>query len=173
MLTHIEIEGFRSFRDTRLDLSGLTVLIGPNGSGKSNFLDVFALMASSSVGRLGDSIAKRGGINTLLFRGHDKIFLSFKFAPEGDFLSEKAPVNYKLHLRPVGTLPLIWFEQVSINPIPPQTNSLVLMHRDRPKPMALFRRFGTEQWQDFDLQAQLKQAEVKKLNRSPSWPSFK
>jgi len=163
MLTHIEIEGFRSFRDTRLDLSGLTVLIGPNGSGKSNFLDVFALMASSSAGRLSDGIAKRGGINTLLFRGHDKIFLSFEFAPERDFLNEKGPLNYKLHLRPVGALPLIWFEQVSISPIPPQTNPLVLMHRDRPKPTALFRRFGTEQAQDFDLQAQLKQAEVKEI----------
>jgi len=77
-------------------LTGLTVLIGPNGSGKSNFLDVFALLASSSVGRLSDGIAKRGGINTLLFRGHDKIFLSFEFAPEGDFLNEKGPLNYKL-----------------------------------------------------------------------------
>jgi len=78
MLTHIAIEGFRSFRDIKLDLSGLTVLIGPNGSGKSNFLDLFALMASAAVGRLSDGIAKRGGINTLLFRGHDKIFLSFE-----------------------------------------------------------------------------------------------
>jgi len=163
MLTHIKIEGFRSLRHVELDLPGLTVLIGPNGSGKSNFLDVFALMAEAAVGRLSDGIAKRGGINTLLFRGDDKIFLDFEFAPEGDFLSEKAPINYKLHLRQVGTLPLIWFEQVSTRPAFPQTNPLFLMHRDSPRPMAWFSRFGAEQLPDSDLQEQLKRTEAKKI----------
>jgi predicted ATPase len=168
MLTHIDIEGFRSFRHVDLDLPGLTVLIGPNGSGKSNLLDVFVLMAEAAAGRLTDGIARRGGINSLLFRGgEDKICFGFDFAPEEDFVSEKFPVHYKLHLRPISDLPRVLFEQVSISPVPPQTNPIFLVHRDSPLPVARFRRFGTSQWHDFDLQTQLKQGEDKEIE-SPS-----
>ena len=40
MLTHIEIEGFKSFGTpaAAVDVTPLTFLVGPNASGKSNFL---------------------------------------------------------------------------------------------------------------------------------------
>ncbi len=139
MLTHIEIEGFRSLRHVEMDLPGLTVLIGPNGSGKSNALDVFALMAEAATGLLSEGIARRGGIGALLFRtGENKIFFGFDFAPEAEFREERADVHYKLQLRPVGAFPVVWFEQVSRSPLPPYTDPLFLMHRDQQNPTTTF-----------------------------------
>lgn len=43
-LDRIEIEGFKSIRQLRLDLKPLNVLIGANGAGKSNFISVFGLL---------------------------------------------------------------------------------------------------------------------------------
>jgi len=68
MLTHIEIEGFRSLRHVDLDLPGLTVLIGANNSGKSNLLDVFSLMSESAAGQLREGMDRRGGFFKLFFR---------------------------------------------------------------------------------------------------------
>ena len=68
MLTHVEIEGFRSLRHVDLDLPGLTVLIGANNSGKSNLLDVFALMSESATGQLNEGMNRRGGFFKLFFR---------------------------------------------------------------------------------------------------------
>lgn len=44
MLTHIVIEGFKSFRKVDLHLGGLNLLVGANGSGKSNFLDALRVL---------------------------------------------------------------------------------------------------------------------------------
>ncbi|MGV9556219.1 AAA family ATPase [Streptomyces sp. NPDC003401] len=48
MITRMEIEGFRSFRDAAFDLSPFTVLVGPNGSGKTNLLEAVDLVAQIS-----------------------------------------------------------------------------------------------------------------------------
>lgn len=164
MLTRIEIEGFRSLQHVELDLPSLVVLIGPNGSGKSNLLDVFALMAEAATGQLSEGIAKRGGISTLLYRGGEgKIFFGFEFAPEGEFRAEAAPVNYKLQLRAVGALPFVWFEQVSKDPIPPHTNPLYLMHRDKDSPTTMFRSVVTREKEELNLQEQLARAQGKEI----------
>ena len=39
MLTRIEIDGFKSFLDSGLDVPPFLALVGPNSSGKSNLLD--------------------------------------------------------------------------------------------------------------------------------------
>ena len=51
MLKRIEIKGYKSLVDVKVDLEPLVVLFGPNGAGKSNFLDALQLlsrMATSS-----------------------------------------------------------------------------------------------------------------------------
>ncbi|WP_263165363.1 AAA family ATPase [Streptomyces sp. SCSIO ZS0520] len=45
MITRLEIEGFRSFREVAVDLAPFTVLVGQNGSGKSNLLEAVDLAA--------------------------------------------------------------------------------------------------------------------------------
>lgn len=44
MLTHIEIDGFKSFADFRLDVPPFLVVLGPNASGKSNLFDGIQLL---------------------------------------------------------------------------------------------------------------------------------
>lgn len=44
MITRIEIDGFKSFKDFSVDLAPLTVIAGPNASGKSNLFDALSLL---------------------------------------------------------------------------------------------------------------------------------
>ncbi len=64
MLTRIEIDGFKSFRNFELKLRPFTVILGPNASGKSNLFDAIQLLSrlasESSVGSAFDSIKERG-----------------------------------------------------------------------------------------------------------------
>ena len=43
----LHLKNILSFKDTRLDLQPLNVLIGPNGSGKSNLIDVIGLLQAA------------------------------------------------------------------------------------------------------------------------------
>jgi predicted ATPase len=49
MLRRIEIKGYKSLVDVRVDLQPLVVLFGPNGAGKSNFLDALQLLSRMAV----------------------------------------------------------------------------------------------------------------------------
>ena len=44
-LHSVHLRDVLSFRDTKVHLQKLNVLIGPNGSGKSNFIDVLSMLA--------------------------------------------------------------------------------------------------------------------------------
>jgi predicted ATPase len=45
MLTRIEIDGFKTFEDFKLDLEPLTAIVGPNASGKSNLFDALRFLS--------------------------------------------------------------------------------------------------------------------------------
>ena len=45
MITRVEIDGFKTFRNFTLDLAPLQVIVGPNGAGKSNLFDALQLLA--------------------------------------------------------------------------------------------------------------------------------
>lgn len=45
MLTQIEIDGFKTFKDFKVELAPFQVIIGPNGSGKSNLFDALHLLS--------------------------------------------------------------------------------------------------------------------------------
>jgi predicted ATPase len=68
-LDRIEIEGFKSIRQLRLDLKPLNVLIGANGAGKSNFISLFGLLRHLIEGRLQVYVAQSGGADALLHFG--------------------------------------------------------------------------------------------------------
>jgi predicted ATPase len=44
MIHHLELQRFKNFRDARLDLGNLTLLVGTNASGKSNLRDAFRFL---------------------------------------------------------------------------------------------------------------------------------
>jgi predicted ATPase len=68
-LKHIEIYGFKSIRELRLDLRPLNILIGSNGSGKSNFISLFKLLNQAVEQRFQLSVRQAGGANALLYYG--------------------------------------------------------------------------------------------------------
>lgn len=45
MITQIEIDGFKSFKDFKVELAPFQVILGPNGSGKSNLFDALYLLS--------------------------------------------------------------------------------------------------------------------------------
>jgi predicted ATPase len=82
-VNRIEITGFKSIREAKLDLSKLNVFIGPNGAGKSNFIGVFKLLNRIIDQKLSVYVAEQGGANSLLHFGRkrtQKISLKLDFA---------------------------------------------------------------------------------------------
>ncbi|MHC2999160.1 AAA family ATPase [Microbacterium sp. HJ5] len=69
MLTTVAVSGYRSLRDVVLPLGPLTVVTGPNGSGKSNLYRALRLLAASATGSLVASVAREGGLSSLLWAG--------------------------------------------------------------------------------------------------------
>jgi predicted ATPase len=45
MITLIEIDGFKTFKDFKVELAPFQVIVGPNGSGKSNLFDALLLLS--------------------------------------------------------------------------------------------------------------------------------
>src|SRR5205807_4256832 len=45
LITLIEIDGFKTFQDFKLELSPFQVIVGPNGAGKSNLFDALHLLS--------------------------------------------------------------------------------------------------------------------------------
>lgn len=65
----VELSGFKSIAETRLDLGPINVLIGANGAGKSNFASFFQMLAASLGGELDDHVSQRGGAGAFLHHG--------------------------------------------------------------------------------------------------------
>lgn len=59
-LKSIAIKGFRSIRETKLELRPINVLVGANGAGKSNLIAFFKLLNELTAGRLQQHIAATG-----------------------------------------------------------------------------------------------------------------
>jgi predicted ATPase len=81
-LDHIEVSGFKSIRELKLDLRSLNVLIGANGSGKSNFINLFEILNNVIAGNFQLYVAIKGGANSLLYYGQkstEEIQITLKF----------------------------------------------------------------------------------------------
>jgi len=65
----IEINGYKSIRNLKLDLKPINILIGANGSGKSNFLSFFTLLRNMYARNLQVYVALHGGMDDILFNG--------------------------------------------------------------------------------------------------------
>lgn len=74
----IEINGFRSIANLKLDIKDINVLIGGNGSGKSNFIGVFKFLREVTEGRLETYVKTSGGAESILHFGS-------KQTPEASF----------------------------------------------------------------------------------------
>lgn len=76
-VTWIHVSGFKSLRDVRLSLDGLSVLIGDNGSGKSSILEVLELLRSTThPGYVSRFASAHGGLPLLLENGAQTLRLA-------------------------------------------------------------------------------------------------
>ncbi|HKI03335.1 MAG TPA: AAA family ATPase [Thermoanaerobaculia bacterium] len=68
MLTRIEIDGFKTFEEFKLDLRPFVVILGPNASGKSNLFDAIRLLSKLADSDLRSAVQGMRGEPTELFR---------------------------------------------------------------------------------------------------------
>lgn len=65
----IEIKGYKSFKELKLNLLPINILIGANGSGKSNFLSFFEFLNRLYEQKLTEYVALNGGMDKYFFQG--------------------------------------------------------------------------------------------------------
>jgi len=78
MITRLTVSGYRSLRDLRLVLGRLTVVTGANGSGKSSLYRALRLLADVAQGRVIQSLAAEGGVQSTLWAGPATIAASVR-----------------------------------------------------------------------------------------------
>jgi len=69
MMDYIKISGFKSIKETHMNLLPVNILIGANGSGKSNFISFFELLNKLYDRKLTEYIALKGGEDKILHKG--------------------------------------------------------------------------------------------------------
>ena len=97
MLTALAVSGYRSLREVVVPLAGLNLVTGPNGSGKSNLYRALRLLADVAQGRAIASLAREGGLASVLWAGPEQTARSVKagqHAVQGT--RRKGPVSLKL-----------------------------------------------------------------------------
>jgi predicted ATPase len=72
MLNTLAVAGYRSLRDLVLPLDRLNLVTGPNGSGKSNLYRALRLLAEIAQGRIIQSLAREGGLQSTLWAGPER-----------------------------------------------------------------------------------------------------
>jgi predicted ATPase len=78
MMTTLAISGYRSLRDIRVRLSRLTIVTGANGSGKSSLYRALKLLADIAQGRIVQSLATEGGLQSTLWAGPEAFSRAMK-----------------------------------------------------------------------------------------------
>lgn len=68
-MDYIEIKGYKSIRDARIEIRDINILIGANGSGKSNFISFFEFLNALYNQRLQEYVALNGGVDKMLHHG--------------------------------------------------------------------------------------------------------
>lgn len=68
-MDYIEIKGYKSIKDAKIEISPINILIGANGSGKSNFVSFFDFLNKLYNKNITEYIALKGGEDKILFQG--------------------------------------------------------------------------------------------------------
>ena len=72
MITALSVKGYRSVRDTWLELGALNVLTGANGCGKSNLYRAIYVLHAAATGSFARALADEGGMPSVLWAGPRK-----------------------------------------------------------------------------------------------------
>ena len=82
VITRLAVSGYRSLRDIRLALAPLTVVTRPNGCGKSSLYRALRLLADVAQGRIVQSLAREGGLQSALCAGPESFSREVKAGRE-------------------------------------------------------------------------------------------
>jgi predicted ATPase len=97
VLTAVAIANYRSLRNLVVPLQQLNIVTGANGSGKSSFYRALRLLGDTAQGRVVQSLAREGGLESTLWAGPESIARSVRrqeFEVEGT--RRKQVVNLRL-----------------------------------------------------------------------------
>jgi predicted ATPase len=78
MILTFAVAGYRSLRELILPLQRLNVVTGANGSGKSSFYRALRLLADAAQGRIVQSLAGEGGLQSTLWAGPEAFSRAMK-----------------------------------------------------------------------------------------------
>ncbi len=95
MINHIHIEGYKSIKETTLELDSINVLIGSNGVGKSNFISFFKMVNNIYEQRL-ENYSMRKGAESLLHFGSkntNEIKATIEFDNTNAYIFSLQPTN--------------------------------------------------------------------------------
>jgi predicted ATPase len=97
MITRLAISGYRSLRDIRVTLGALNVVTGANGSGKSSLYRALRLLADIAQGRIIQSLASEGGLQSTLWAGPEAFSGAMKAGTQPvQGVVRKNPISLKL-----------------------------------------------------------------------------
>jgi predicted ATPase len=89
MITKIEIEGFKTFRNFTMEFSPLTVIAGTNASGKSNLFDALNLLSRIAETDLRTAFSEQRGVASELFTQYEEDFYGSEMSFAVEFLLNK------------------------------------------------------------------------------------
>jgi predicted ATPase len=78
VLRTLAIANYRSLRHLLVPLGQLTLVTGPNGSGKSSVYRALRLLADTAYGGVVGSLAREGGLSSVLWAGPEQIAASMR-----------------------------------------------------------------------------------------------
>jgi predicted ATPase len=88
---------YRTLRDIRVPLGALNVVTGANGSGKSSLYRALKLLADIAQGRIIQSLAAEGGLQSTLWAGAEAFSRAMKAGTQSvQGLVRKNPISLKL-----------------------------------------------------------------------------
>lgn len=107
-LISLQLAGWKSIRDAKIELRPLNVLIGANGAGKSNLVSFFKLMNEMMGSRLQVHVGTTGGAESLLHYGSKR---TPAIEAEFRFTAEQGQYRYSLRLVPATGNSLIFDDE--------------------------------------------------------------
>jgi len=100
MIEHIQIQGYKSIKDIKIELNSINVLIGANGAGKSNLVSFFKLLKAISNQQLQRFVLEEGKADDLLYFGRKhteilrgKLIFSNNLASNNAYIFELTPTK--------------------------------------------------------------------------------
>lgn len=103
-LKKIELKGYKSIKECKLDLNSLNILIGCNGAGKSNFISFFKMIQNMLNNNLQVFVSRSGGPDSILYFGRKK---TSKLSVELYFGNNR----YKLDLEPTSDNRMMFLDE--------------------------------------------------------------